>query len=128
MLAASRLLSMVGGDGEWLTWTMLGMFAGMTTCRDACKEVAIGSQLAKSVPFRLSGSSALVEGGASNSVLFWSTSIRGGSQMGSSVVATFQSGSSSKSNSKALRPPFSPSGQTTLPPHNSSFHICNWSR
>ena len=26
MLAASRLLGMVGGDGEWLTWTMLGCF------------------------------------------------------------------------------------------------------
>ena len=47
---------------------ILGMFSGMTASGDTCKGVAIGSWIAKSIPFRLSGSSALVEGGASDSV------------------------------------------------------------
>ena len=100
----------------------------MTTCRNACKEVAIRSWMAKSIPFRPSGLLALVEGGALGSVPFRSTSIRGRSQADSSAVAAFQSGSSSKSNSRALRPPFSPSGQTTWPLHCSSLCTCNWSR
>ena len=124
MLTASGLLGMVGGDGESLTWMMLGMLSA----RDACKEVAIRSWMAESIPFRLSGSSALVEGGASGSAPFRSTSIRGRCQVGSSAVATFQNSISSKSNSRPLRLPFSPSGQTTQPLHCSSFHTCNWSR
>ena len=43
---------------------MLGMFSGVTTCGDACEEVAIGSGITESVPSRLSGSAALVEDGA----------------------------------------------------------------
>ena len=43
---------------------MLGIFSGTTTCGDACEEVAIGPGMAKSVPFRPSGSAALVEGRA----------------------------------------------------------------
>ena len=69
MLATCGLLGMVGGDGEWLTWMMLEMFSGVTTCGHACKELAIRSQMAKSILFRPSGSCALVEGGASDSML-----------------------------------------------------------
>ena len=42
MLGASRVFSTVGGNGEWLAWTMLGMFSGVTAHGDACEEVAIG--------------------------------------------------------------------------------------
>ena len=31
---------------------MLGMFSGMTICGDACKELAIGSWMAKSIPIQ----------------------------------------------------------------------------
>ena len=65
---------------------------------------------------------------ASGSALLRSTSIRDRYQVGSSAVATFQSGSSLKLNSKTLRPLFSPTGHTIHPPHCSSFHTCNWSR
>ena len=41
---------------------MLGMFSGITACGDACEEVAIISGKAESIPSRLSGSAALVEG------------------------------------------------------------------
>ena len=64
MLATSSIFCMVGGDGEWLTWMMLGMFSGVTACEDACAEVAIRSGMAESVHPRLSGSAALVEGRA----------------------------------------------------------------
>ena len=57
-----------------------------------------------------------------------STSIMGGSQAGSSVLAMPQSGSSLKSNKSGLRLPLSPSGQTIWPPHCSSCHTCNWCR
>ena len=58
--------------------------------------------------FSLSGSSTLMESGALGSTPLKSTSIRDGSQAGSSALATFQGGSFLKSNSRALRPPFSP--------------------
>ena len=45
---------------------------------------------------------------ASGSALLRSSSIRDGSQVGSSMVAAFQSGSSLKSNSRASRPPIFP--------------------
>ena len=59
---ASGVFDMAGGKGEWLTWTMLGMCLSVTSPGDACEEVAIRSGMAKSVPSRPSGSSALVEG------------------------------------------------------------------
>ena len=89
-------------------WMMLGMFSGVTACGDACEEVATRSGMAVSIPFRLSGSSALVEGRASGSAPLRSTSIRGGSWVGSSTLAAFQSGSSSKSKNRALRPHLAP--------------------
>ena len=52
MLAASRLIGMVSGDGELLTWMMLGMFSGMTTHGDACEEVAIRSSTVGSIPLQ----------------------------------------------------------------------------
>ena len=59
---------MVGRDTEGLTWMVLGMFSGVTAHGDTCEEVAIRSGMAKSVPSRLSGSAALVEGGAPKAV------------------------------------------------------------
>ena len=64
MLASSRVFGPVDGDGECLTWMMLRMFSGVTTCGDACEKVAIRSGMAESIPSRLSGFSALVEGRA----------------------------------------------------------------
>ena len=78
--------------------------------------------------FRLSGSSTLVEGGTSGSVLLRSTSIIGGYQVASSVLAAFQSSGSLKLKRSGLRLPFSPSGHTTPPPHCSILHTCNWCR
>ena len=65
---------------------------------------------------------------ASGVVLHKFTPIMTGSQTASSVVAAFQSGSSSKSNTKALIPAFSPPGQITHSPHCSYLHACNWWR
>ena len=57
-----------------------------------------------------------------------STSIMEGSLVASPVVAMFQSGSCSKSNTKAMSPAFSPPGQTTHFPHCGNLHACNWWR
>ena len=64
MLATSRAFGIVGRGGESMTWMMVGTFSGMTAHRDAYEEVAIGSGMVKSIPFRPSWSSALVEGRA----------------------------------------------------------------
>ena len=44
--------ALVGRDGEWLTWMMLGLFSGLTTCGDACEEVAIRSGMARVHPIQ----------------------------------------------------------------------------
>ena len=64
---------------------------------------------------------------ASGSVLLRSTSIRGDSWVGSSVLAAFESSNSLNLNSRASRPPFSPSGPTNQPPHCNRFCTCKWS-
>ena len=71
--------------------------------------------------FRLSGSSALVEGETSGTMSFGSTSLIGRSWVGSSAFATFQSGSSLKSNRSGLKLLFS-----HQPLYCSSCHTCNW--
>ena len=61
-------------------------------------------------------------------MLHKSTSIMDGFWAASPVVAMFQSSSSSKLNTNALIPMFSPPGWTTHSPHCSNLHAYNWWR
>ena len=57
VLATAGVFGMVGRDGDWLPWAMLGTPSGMTTCGDALVGLAIGAGMAGSSSFSLEGPS-----------------------------------------------------------------------
>ena len=139
VLATSGIFGMVSGDGEWLMWVILGISSGVTACGDICEGFGILTRIAGSSSFGLEefsvtslghGAPKAPGGGSLFGLLDWTlprSNSRGGvSHVGSSMVAAFQSGSSSKVNCMALSSSFSPSGYTTQLSCYSNFHTCNW--
>ena len=66
-------VGVLGGDGEWLIGTVVGMSLGMAMCCNACEEVANGSGTDESPPMGWSTKAA--NGSSLLGVLCWETGI-----------------------------------------------------